>query len=90
MEKTHLLDEKEIELVKYIESEVEKGNVFFKSKSISERIDMTPQEIGANLVRLSEKYDGLSIEKWSTSNATTWMIKRVHPFKSGQEEKEHA
>lgn len=68
------LNDKQTDLVRFLKRQAEKGNVFFKSKYISRKVGMTPQEVGTNLVRLSESYEGLSIEKWSTSNAVTWMV----------------
>jgi hypothetical protein len=41
---------------------------------MSDDLDMSSREIGTNMLRLSERCDRLSIEKWSYASATTWKV----------------
>ncbi len=70
-------NEKQHRIIQYLESEVEKGKVYFKSKFMSDDLDMSSKEIGANMLRLADSCDNLSIEKWSYASATTWKVEKA-------------
>lgn len=70
------MSEKQSRIVRYLENKVEDGKVFFKSKFMSDELGMSAKEIGANMLRLSEEYEDLKIEKWSYASATTWRVEK--------------
>jgi hypothetical protein len=41
-------------------------------------VDLSPKEIGAIMVKLSDTADDLNIEKWSYTSATTWRVTPAH------------
>ncbi|MDY6765612.1 MAG: hypothetical protein SV377_08050 [Halobacteria archaeon] len=67
-------NQKQRELIEYLEEEIKSGKVFFKSKFISQDLDMTAKEVGANMLDIAERYNGLSIEKWTNNSPTTWKV----------------
>lgn len=71
------MNEKQTEIVEYLESKVDEGKCYFKSKFMSDELGMSSKEIGTNMLRLSERCERLSIEKWSYASATTWKVKRA-------------
>jgi hypothetical protein len=71
---TEGINEKQSEIVDYLESRVNEGKCYFKSKFMSEELGMSSKEIGTNMLRLSERCERLSIEKWSYASATTWKV----------------
>jgi len=71
---TEGINEKQSEIVDYLESKVDDGKCYFKSKFMSEELGMSSKEIGTNMLRLSERCERLSIEKWSYASATTWKV----------------
>jgi hypothetical protein len=74
VQKTEGMNEKQSEIVEYLESKVEDGKCYFKSKFMSDELGMSSKEIGTNMLRLSERCEELSIEKWSYASATTWKV----------------
>ena len=68
------MNEKQSEIVDYLESKVDDGKCYFKSKFMSDELGMSSKEIGTNMLRLSERCERLSIEKWSYASATTWKV----------------
>lgn len=50
------------------------GEVYFKSKFISDEVGLSPKEIGALMVSLDKSATDLEIEQWSYTGATTWRI----------------
>lgn len=71
------MSEKQAEIVEYLEKKVEDGKMYFKSKFMSDDLEMSPKEIGSNMLRLADEYDGLDIEKWSYASATTWKVEKA-------------
>jgi len=59
---------------RYLESEVQAGENYFKSRFIAEEIDLSANEIGAVLYQLQQESDRLDVEQWSYTNGTTWRI----------------
>jgi hypothetical protein len=70
---------KEERLQTYLHQQIEDGNgeIYFKSKFISEDIGLSSKEIGALMLKLSDSTADLSIEKWSYTSATTWRVTRT-------------
>lgn len=71
------INDKQQEILSYLEREAASGKEFFKSKFMSEELDMSAKEIGSNMVQLTETTGRLSIEKWSYASATTWRVERA-------------
>ncbi|WP_253738110.1 DUF7123 family protein [Halohasta salina] len=64
-------------LRQYLREQVAAGDRYFKSKFIAEDVELSPKEIGALIVRLQESATELSIEPWSYTGATTWLVQPV-------------
>jgi hypothetical protein len=58
----------------YLREKATDGEMYFKSKFISEEVGLSPKEIGALMVQLRESATELEIEKWSYTSATTWRV----------------
>lgn len=71
------MNDKQHRIVNYLEDKVEDGKIYFKSKFMSDELDMSPKEIGANMLRLADQCEQLSIEKWSYASATTWRVEKA-------------
>jgi hypothetical protein len=67
-------ESKEDRLRSYLRAQAEQGEMYFKGKFISEEVGLSPKEIGALMVKLSENATDLEIEKWSYTSATTWRV----------------
>jgi hypothetical protein len=65
---------KEERLKQYLLDRAEEGEMYFKGKFIADDVDLSPKEIGALMVKLSESATELTVEKWSYTGATTWRI----------------
>lgn len=65
---------KEDQLKQYLREQVVDGEIYFKSKFISDDVGLSPKEIGALMVKLRESASDLEIEKWSYTSATTWRV----------------
>lgn len=63
-------------LATYLRDEVrnEDGDLYIKGKFISDDVDLSPKEIGALMVQLQGDIQGVEIEKWANTSATTWRI----------------
>ncbi|AHG04747.1 hypothetical protein HALDL1_14985 [Halobacterium sp. DL1] len=66
--------DKETRLKSYLREKAEDGELYFKSKFIADDVDLSPKEIGALMVKLSQSATDLDIEKWSYTSATTWRV----------------
>lgn len=71
------MNDKQTKILRYLEENIEEGENYFKSKFISDELDMSSKEIGTNMLRLSERCETLSIEKWGYASATTWKVETV-------------
>ncbi len=67
-------ESKERRLKRYLRERVEDGELYFKGKFIADDVGLSPKEIGALMVKLSESAADLEIEKWSYTSATTWRV----------------
>ena len=67
-------NERQIRLLVYLESRVKAGKNFFKSKYIARETGLSSREVGTNMGILAETCPKFSIEKYSYSNSTTWLI----------------
>jgi len=67
-------DSKEQRLLAYLRQRAADGEVYFKSKFISDEVGLSPKEIGALMVKLKDSAADLEIEKWSYTSATTWRV----------------
>jgi hypothetical protein len=65
---------KEARLTEYLRERAEDGEMYFKSKFIADEVGLSPKEIGALMVKLTEAAEDLEIEKWSYTSATTWRV----------------
>jgi hypothetical protein len=65
---------KETRLRNYLRERASDGEMYFKSKFISDEVGLSPKEIGALMVKLRDSATDLEIEKWSYTSATTWRV----------------
>ncbi len=65
---------KENRLKQYLREKANDGEMYFKGKFIADDVGLSPKEIGALMVKLSESATDLEIEKWSYTSATTWRV----------------
>ncbi|MFT4946490.1 MAG: hypothetical protein ACI8TL_000726 [Natronomonas sp.] len=63
------------QLLRYLESEVD-DECYLKSRFVAREIDLSAKEIGAMMSRLQDEPVGLTVEKWSYTNGTTWRVTR--------------
>ena len=61
-------------LAAFLREEAADGETYFKSKFITDDVDLSPKEIGALIVQLQDSVQDLEIEKWSYTGATTWRV----------------
>lgn len=71
-------ESKEERLKQYLNKRAAGGELYFKGKFIADEVDLSPKEIGAIMVKLSDSADDLNIEKWSYTSATTWRVTPAH------------
>ena len=67
-------NERQIRLIEYLESRVTAGKNFFKSKYIARETGLSSKEVGTNMGILADTCPKFTIEKYSYSNSTTWLI----------------
>jgi len=65
---------KEERLRAFLSQKAADGEIYFKSKFIADEVGLSPKEIGALMVKLSDSATNLEIEKWSYTSATTWRV----------------
>ncbi|QLG27953.1 hypothetical protein HUG10_10470 [Halorarum halophilum] len=65
---------KEERLKDFLLAKAQDGELYFKSKFIADEVGLSPKEIGALMVKLTDSASELTIEKWSYTSATTWRI----------------
>ena len=65
-------DEKRLE--RYLRRRAADGDAYVKSKFIADDVGLTPSQVGLLLKRLRESENGVDVEKWSYTNATTWRV----------------
>ncbi|WP_319540273.1 hypothetical protein [uncultured Methanospirillum sp.] len=61
-------------LINYLETRVKEGKNFFKSKYIAKETGLSSKEVGTNMGILAETCPRFTIQKYSYSNSTTWLI----------------
>jgi len=67
-------ESKESRLKQYLREKAADGEMYFKSKFIADEVGLSPKEIGALMVKLTDSASDLEIEKWSYTSATTWRV----------------
>ncbi len=67
-------NDRQICLIKYLERQVTSGKNFFKSKYIARETGLSSKEVGTNMGILAETWPKFSIQKYSYSNSTTWLV----------------
>jgi len=67
-------NEKQTTLINYLESRVKEGKNFFKSKYIARETGLSSKEVGTNMGILADNCPKFTIQKYSYSNSTTWLI----------------
>ncbi len=64
-------------LEQYLTERAEEGEFYFKGKFISDDVGLSPKEIGALMVQLTDDAADITVEKWSYTSATTWRVAPV-------------
>lgn len=73
-----MYNERQICLISYLKSRIGSGKAFFKSKYIARELGLSSKEVGSNMAILAETCPEFSIEKYSYSNSTTWLVTAPH------------
>ena len=60
----------------YLHHRTAEGECYLKSKFVARDLDLSTREIGQLFADLREEADGLDVERWAYSNATTWRVER--------------
>lgn len=68
------LNAEERRILDYLQSSVERGQRYFRSKNIASQLELSAKQVGARLPRLAEKSEDVEIEKWGRSRSTTWRV----------------
>lgn len=66
-------------LVAYLQERTGRGERYFKSRHVADDLSLSPQEVGAAMVKLRSRVPSLHIEKWSTTSPVTWRVAPVSP-----------
>lgn len=66
--------EVERRIVDHLRESVERGERYFRSKTIAESLGLSAKQVGARLPHLAEKSEDVDIEKWGRSRSTTWRV----------------
>ncbi len=61
-------------ILSYLNSGVQMGKHYFKSKYIARDLGLSSKEVGTNMGILAEICGDLKIVRWSYSSSTTWMV----------------
>lgn len=78
-------NENQITLIDYLKSQLHSGRCFLKSKYIAKDLGLSSKEVGTNMAILSEICPDISIEKYSYSNSTTWLVTSGKKQSSGKQ-----
>ncbi len=68
------LTDAERRIVSHLREKVKNGEAYVRSKHVADAVDMTSNQVGTRLAKLTEKVDELEIEKWGRSRSTTWRV----------------
>ncbi|WP_254823950.1 DUF7123 family protein [Haloglomus halophilum] len=61
-------------LERYLRQRAADGEFYCKSKFIADDVDMSASQIGNLMPDLDETAEGLTVERWAYTNATTWRV----------------
>lgn len=67
-------ESKEARLKQYLKDQASDGEMYFKSKFIADEVNLSPKQIGAIMVKLTDTATDITVEKWSYTGATTWRV----------------
>lgn len=73
------LSEEDRRILSHLRDRVRSGEAYVRSRQIADAVDLTANQVGARLARLSDKIDEseIEIEQWSRSRSTTWRITKA-------------
>jgi len=72
-------NDNQITLINYLKSQIHNGRCFLKSKYIAKELGLSSKEVGTNMAILSEICPDFTIERYSYSNSTTWLVSPGSP-----------
>jgi hypothetical protein len=61
-------------LERYLRERAADGEFYCKSKFIADDVDMSASQIGNLMPDLDAEAEGLTVERWAYTNATTWRV----------------
>ncbi|KAF5086087.1 hypothetical protein KHC33_11380 [Methanospirillum sp. J.3.6.1-F.2.7.3] len=67
-------NENQVTLINYLKTQLHNGRCFLKSKYIAKELGLSSKEVGTNMAILSEICPDFTIERYSYSNSTTWLV----------------
>ena len=68
------LSEEDRRILEYLRDSVSRGEQYFRSKNIADKIGLSPKQVGTRLPKLDEETDDVEIEKWGRARSTTWRV----------------
>lgn len=67
------LNNKQLQILQYLRQNTPE-QTYFKSRLIAEELDMSPKEVGSNMIAIAENDLDIAVEKWGYSSSTTWKV----------------
>lgn len=67
-------NDNQVTLINYLKTQLHYGRCFLKSKYIAKELGLSSKEVGTNMAILSEICPDFTIERYSYSNSTTWLL----------------
>lgn len=61
----------------YLEQRADSEPTYLKAHEIADDIGETPQAVAQHLQRLQDELSGVTLEQWSRSKSTTWLVQKV-------------
>jgi hypothetical protein len=68
------ITEEDQQILSYLRESVSRGQQYFRSKNIADRVGLSAKQVGVRLPGLAEKSDDVDIEKWGRARSTTWKV----------------
>jgi len=62
------------QLERFLKRRAGNGSFYFKSRYVAEEVGLSSKEIGALMPQVRDSIEGLRIEPWSYTSATTWYV----------------
>lgn len=61
----------------YLEQRADSEPTYLKARDIADDIGETPKAVAQHLQRLQDELSGVTLEQWSRSKSTTWLMQKA-------------